>query len=177
MLAKDNRSKVLKIFFDDPLPKGFQLREISRNISLAPKSVKKYLDELEKANLIVKEKHRIHKYPIYHANRDNEYFKFLKKLDIIKEIKESGLLDFLEENCLPNVISLFGSASKGEDIKDSDIDLFLMCKEMKLDLKKFEAKLSRGINIFFSNNFNKLSQELKNNILNGVILKGYLKVF
>lgn len=177
MLQKDNRYKVLKIFFDDPLPKGFQLREISRKIDLAPVSVKKYLDELEKANLIVKDKHRIHRYPIYHANRDNEYFKFLKKLDIIREIKESGLLDFLDKNCMPNVVVLFGSASKGEDVKGSDIDLFLLCKGKKLNLKSFENVMDRGINIFYSNSFNKLSRELKNNILNGVILKGYLKVF
>lgn len=177
MLTKDNRYKVLKIFFEDPLAKDFQLREISRKISLAPKSVKKYLDELEKEDLIVKGEHRIHGYPVYHANRDNKYFKFLKKLDIIKGVKESGLLDYLDKICVPDIIVLFGSASKGEDVKNSDIDLFLLCKERKMDLKKFESKLSRGINIFFSNNFNKLSKELKNNIINGVILKGYLKVF
>ncbi len=177
MLAKDNRYKVLKIFFDDPLAKDFQLREISRKISLAPKSVKKYLDELEKENLIVRGKHRIHRYPVYHANRDNKYFKFLKKLDIMKEIKESGLLNYLDNNCMPDVVILFGSASKGEDVKDSDIDLFLLCKEKKLNLKSFEDMLNRGINIFYNNNFNKLSKELKNNIINGVILKGYLKLF
>jgi len=75
------------------------------------------------------------------------------------------------------VIVLFGSASKGEDIKDSDIDLFLQCKEKKLDMKKYEKELKRKVNIFFSDNFNKLSKELKNNIINGVILYGYLKVF
>ncbi len=177
MLTKDNRYKVLKIFFDDPLAKDFQLREISRKISLAPKSVKKYLDELEKESLIVRGEHRIHGYPVYYANRDNKYFKFLKRLDIIKEIEESGLLDYLNKNCMPDIIVLFGSATKGEDVKGSDIDLFLQCKEKKLNLKSFEDMLNRGINIFYNNNFNKLSKELKNNILNGMILKGYLKVF
>ena len=43
--------------------------------------------------------------------------------------------------------------------------------------KLFEKKLNRKINIFFSDNFNKLSKELRNNIINGIILKGYLKVF
>ena len=71
MLKKDNNQKVLDVFFDDPLPSGigFQLREISRKINLAPKSVKIYLEELEKENLVVKKKHRIHQYPIYYANR------------------------------------------------------------------------------------------------------------
>lgn len=179
MLQKDNRYRILKLFFEDPFPKdiGFQLREISRKVKLAPTSVKRYLNELEKEKLIIKKKHRIHGYPVYYANRENEYFKFLKKIDIIQSIKESNLLDYLEDTCMPDAIILFGSASKGEDVKDSDIDLFLLCNEKKLTLDRYEKELKRKINIFFENDFNKLSKELKNNIINGIILSGYLKVF
>jgi predicted nucleotidyltransferase len=178
MLKKDNTFKVLEIFFDDPIPSGagFQLREISRKINLAPKSVKNYLEELEKENLIVKKEHRIHQYPIYYANRENEYFKYLKRLNTIKSIKESGLLDFLNEKCMPDVIILFGSASKGEDIKDSDIDIYLQCENKNLDLNKYEGALKRKINLFFEKNFDKLSEELKKNIINGDKLKGYLNL-
>ena len=47
MLQNYNKYKVLKIFFEDPQPEGigFQLREISRKINLAPISVKRYLEE------------------------------------------------------------------------------------------------------------------------------------
>lgn len=179
MLQKDNRYKILRIFFDDPSPKGigFQLREISRKVAVAPPSVKKYLNELEKERLVIKIKHRIHGYPVYYANRDDEEFKFLKRIDIVMKIKESGLIDHLSENCMPDVIILFGSASKGENLKESDIDLFVLSDKEKIDLSQFEKKLNRKINIFFSNSFNKLSKELRNNIINGAILKGYLKVF
>lgn len=179
MLQKDNRYKILRMFFEDPSPKGigFQLREISRKVAVAPPSVKKYLNELEKEELIIKIKHRIHGYPVYYANRDNEEFKFLKRMDIVIKIKEFGLIDYISESCMPDVIVLFGSASRGEDLKESDIDLFVLSDKEKIDLSQFEKKLDRKINIFFSNNFNKLSKELRNNIINGVILKGYLKVF
>ena len=178
MLKKGNIIKVLEVFFDNPLPEGigFQLREISRKIKLAPKSVKLYLKELEKENLIIERKHRIHNYPVYYANRDNDYFKFLKRLNIIRRIKESGLLDYLDEKCMPEVIILFGSASRGEDVKDSDIDLFLQCKEKKMDLIKFEKELNRKINVFFEENFDKLSKELKQNVINGYKLNGFLRV-
>lgn len=177
MLKKDNLYKVLEVFFDDPLPQGigFQLREISRKIKLAPKSVKLYLEELEKAKLIIKKEHRIHKYPVYYANRDNNYFKFLKRLDIQRKIKESGLLDYLNEKCMPDVIILFGSASKGEDIKESDVDLYLQSEEKKISPDKFEKKLKRRINLFFESDFNNLSDELKTNIINGDLLSGYLR--
>ena len=78
---------------------------------------------------------------------------------------------------MPDVIILFGSASKGEDIMESDIDLFLISRERELDILDFETKLKRNISLLFSENFGELSNELKNNIINGVILKGYLKVF
>ncbi len=177
MLKKDNRTKLLEVFFDNPIPEGigFQLRELSRTIELAPKSVKIYLEELENENLILKKEHRIHKYPIYYANRDNEYFRFLKKLNLIKRIKEIGLLDFLYNKCMPDTIILFGSASKGEDIKTSDIDIYMQSKEKELNLKKYEKELKRKINLFFETNFNKLSKELKNNIINGDKLRGYLR--
>ena len=58
--------------------------------------------------LITKEKHRIQNYPVYYANRDNEYFRLLKKLDAVQTIKESGLLDYLNDTCMPEVIVLFG---------------------------------------------------------------------
>jgi len=178
MLQNYNKYKVLKIFFDDPSPKGigFQLREISRKVKIAPTSVKKYLNELEKEGFIIKTKHRIYGYPIYHANRDEE-FKFYKKIDMLISIRTNGVLDYLYKECMPDVIILFGSATRGEDLRDSDVDLFLLCKERKLDLKDFENKLKRKINIFFAEDFNSLSDELKNNILNGIVIKGYLKVF
>ena len=178
MLQKDNLTNVLEVFFDDPLTEGlgFQLREISRNITLAPKSVKLYLEQLEKDTLIIKKKHRTQKYPLYYANRDSDYFKLLKKLNILLRIKESGLLDNLAEKCMPDVIVLFGSASKGEDVKGSDIDLFLQCKAKKVDLTRYEKELKRTINLFFHDNFDTLSKELKLNIINGYKLQGYLKV-
>ena len=167
------------IFFDDPMPEGigFQLREISRKAGIAPPSVKRYLNELEKEGIILKKKHRIHNYPVYYANRDNEEFRFLKKTDNLLKIRESGLLEYITDTCMPEVIILFGSASRGEDLKDSDIDLFVISKKEKINLDKFENRLNRKINIFFSKDLSRLSKELKNNVINGIILKGYLKVF
>lgn len=184
MLQKYNRWRVLEVFFDDPNPRGagFQLREISRKANLAPTSVKIYLDELSGNGrwgypLVNKANHRIYGYPVYWANRASELFRFFKKIDMIISIQESGLLNYLSEKCMPDVIVLFGSASRGEDLKDSDVDLYLQCRERQLELQTYEVEIKRKIRILFDAKFNKLSGELRNNILNGIILKGYLKVF
>ena len=48
---------------------------------------------------------------------------------------------------------------------------------MKGDLERFEKSLNRKISLHFSDNFNKLPKELRNNIINGVRLAGYLEAF
>lgn len=179
MLKKDNRQKVLSIFFDNPLAHGtgFQLRELGRLAGLSPLSVGNYLQALEKEGLVLSQKHRLYGYPIYFANRENDYFKLLKKQGMVLSIMESGLLRFLKDSCMPDAIILFGSASRGEDIKESDIDIFLLCPERKIDLRKYESKLGRAINPMFCENLKVLSGEIKNNVANGIILHGFLKLF
>ncbi len=177
MLQKYNKWVVVRQFFDDPIPEGgFSLREISRKAKIAPTSVKKYLKELEKEGFIARTRNR-QGFPVYSANRENEGYVFYKRINTLSTIYESGLLDYLYKTCMPDAIVLFGSAARGEDIKGSDIDLFLLCKEKKVELQQFEKNTGRSINILFSENFDSLSAELKNNILNGIKLKGYIKAF
>ena len=125
--------------------------------------------------LIIKEKKGI--YPTYRANRDSEFFKAYKKSDLLLRIYSGGLLDYIYDSCQPDAIVLFGSGSRGEDIENSDIDLFVQSPEKRLNLGKYEKILNRGIALFFEEDFSRLSNELKNNILNGIVLKGYLKAF
>jgi len=117
------------------------------------------------------------KFPLYNANINDKQYKFYKKILNIVNLEKSGLIDFIKNNFMPNSIILFGSYSKGEDIDDSDIDLFIECKEEKIDIKRFEKILKRKIQLHFKNNFNSFPKELKNNIINGIILFGYLEAF
>ena len=174
MIQKYNRYKILQEFFDSPR-RDFHIREICRLTKISQPSVIQHLKELLQENLILKEKKSL--YPTFKANRENKLFKINKKFNIILRLKKTGLIDYIYDSCLPNSIILFGSASKGEDIEESDIDLFVQSKEKKLKLEKYEKLLKRKINLFFQENFNKLNNELKNNILNGLPIKGYLKVF
>ena len=174
MLQKYSRYRILQEFFDFPL-KDFQMREISRRTGIAQTSVTNHLKSLVSQGFIIKQKKGI--YPSFKANRDNELFKLYRKSNIVQRIQEIGLLDYLWDNTSPDAIILFGSASKGDDIESSDIDLFVQAKEKKMSLKEYKKKLNREISLFFEEDFSRLSSELKNNILNGIILRGYIKVF
>jgi len=178
MLQKYNTRGVLELFFQEPT-KGHYLLEISRKIKLAHTSVKKNLKQLIKEGLITEtiEKRGKRKFPIYSANINNPDFKEKKKQHNLQEIMQSGLVKHIEEKLTPKSIVLFGSYQRGEDTEDSDIDLFIEYKEEKIDITKYESELKRKIQLHFNKDFTTYPKELKNNIINGIVLKGFLEAY
>jgi predicted nucleotidyltransferase len=174
MLQKYSRYRILQEFFDFPR-KSFQMREISRRVKLAQPSVVNHLKVLQKDGLIVKVEGGI--YPAFKANRENEDFKLLKEQNLVWRIHRCKLISLLDEKLIPNCIVLFGSASRGEDTETSDIDIFVQAEEEELGLERYEKMLNRKLKLFFEPKLGTLSKELLNNITNGEVLYGYLKIF
>lgn len=172
---------MLRVFFDDPKPEGlgFSLSEISRRSDLAHTSVKNHLEALESKELIdVREREAGGRtYPVYTANWENERFKHYKFLDMLYRIEGSGLLEELEGRMVPDCIVLFGSAARGEDLRDSDVDLYLQCEEREVDISSYEDLLRRNIQLHFAPDFGSLPSPLKNNVINGAVLRGYLTAY
>jgi|SRR3989344_1125665 len=176
MLQKSSISRTAEVFFVNPTKKSY-LMDISRSIGLAHTSVKKNLGTLVKLGLIMEsiEKKGGRKFPFYKANLDNRAFRRYKTVYNLSSILESELIEFIEQKLTPKSIVLFGSYEKGEDIENSDIDMFIECKKEELDLSSFEKKLGRKIELHFNDNFNSYPKELKNNIINGRVLSGFLE--
>ena len=122
---------MLKVFLDSPLD-SFRLREISRISGISPGSVMNYLKEFQEDGLI--EKYEKRGVPFYKANRDGSDFVFYKRLSVLYELKDSGLIDYLVEAVSPRAIILYGSSSLGEDVEGSDIDIYIVGKEREVKL-------------------------------------------
>ena len=176
MLQKSSMSLTAEFFFANP-NKEHYLMDISRNIGLAHTSIKKNLKELVRLGIIFKysEKKGRRLFPIYKANVESKIFRRYKLIYNISSILESGLINFIEETLAPKSIILFGSYSRGEDTENSDIDIFVECKKEELSLEKFEKKLMRKIELHFNEKFASYPKELKNNIINGMVLSGFLE--
>ncbi|MBS3159239.1 nucleotidyltransferase domain-containing protein [Candidatus Woesearchaeota archaeon] len=176
MLQKSSMSKTLEVFFDNPM-KEFYLMELSHFLGLAHTSIKKNLVQLTRLGFITEKiiKRGKRKFPVYKSNIENKNFKKYKIISNLSILSESGLIEYLEEKLFPKVIVLFGSYRKGEDMIDSDIDLFVECKKEELNLSLFEKKLKRKIQLHFKEDFNSFPKELKNNIINGIVLYGFLE--
>lgn len=173
MLQQYNTYRVMRIFFDFPTT-HFQLRQISRLTRLGLPSTTNYLKQLLKEGLIRKESGLV--YSNWVASQ-TELYKAYKRNDILLRLHECGLIQILSDSTLPDAIVLFGSASRGEDVETSDIDLLLVGSEKKLDVHKFEKLLHRRIALHFEPLVDKIPKELLNNVINGIVVYGYLKVF
>ena len=172
-LFKNNTYKILELFVEFP-SKDFSVRGIARNLKLSHATVLKYIADLEKLRLIKKKEVTL--YPTYFAHSESQKYKFYKRNWLIFKITESGIIDYIQKETLPSTVILFGSGAKATFTEKSDIDIFVEANETKLDLTKYEKKLNRKINLLFEQNINNLSKELRNNIINGVVLYGFIKI-
>ena len=101
----------------------------------------------------------------------------LKRVENLRQIYESGLADFLEKEFAGSVIILFGSYARAEDMLNSDIDVAIIgSKEKITDLEEFEKILERKIYLNFYPSFKEIHKNLKENIFNGIVLAGGIKL-
>jgi len=173
MIQNCTAYRVLTVFFDYP-SRHFQLREICRLLKMGMPSVRSHVGKLERQGFVRKEKRGV--YESYVSSR-NDLFKLYKRNDVLLRLHDSGLVGFVADKFMPDAIVLFGSASRGEDVEDSDMDLLVVAREKKVELEEFEDKVRRKISLHFEERISKISKELLNNIVNGIVVYGYLEVF
>lgn len=175
---RDNYQKVLDVFFENSIDR-FYVREIARKTKLNPNTVLNITNRLILEGLIFKEKKK-HVVEFF-ANND-EKFRQLKIVKNLEGIYRSGLVEFLNKYFKhPLGIILFGSYRKGEDIFSSDIDIAVYSNEFKEyeikeieGLERFEKELGKEIQVHLFNK--KINKNLFNNVLNGIVLSGFLEV-
>lgn len=150
--------------------KSFNALELSTSLGVSPTAVIKSLAKLKNEGLIQIKKNK--RFEI-EFNKDNKKAIDFKRVDNFRLIYESGLFDFLFETFPEATIILFGSYSYGTDTINSDIDIAAVnSKEKEIDLRKFEKALQKKIIIQFYPSFKEIQKNLKENILNGILLKG-----
>lgn len=172
-LFKNNTYRILELFIEFPT-KDFSVRGLARELKLSHATILNYISDLQKLGFIKKKEATL--YPTYFASTESQKYKFYKKNWLIFKLVETGLLEYIQKEALPSSIILFGSGAKAAFTENSDIDIFVEASEIKLDLAKYDKKLNRKINLLFEPNINNLSKELRNNIINGIILYGFIKI-
>jgi predicted nucleotidyltransferase len=176
MRLKDIKTKIKEYFFLHPTIK-LRVRQLEREVKAPLPSVIRYTKELEQEGLL--KSTTIANITAYSADRSSRSFLLEKRLFNLHQLQTSGLLHFLIEELSNPVIVVFGSYARGEDVEKSDLDLYLETPaKKKINLEKFEKVLQHRVQVFTYSNIHELeNKELANNIVNGIIVNGFMEVF
>jgi len=163
--------KVLEFFFANSL-KEFHEREIVRSAKISKGSANKILRHLADLALLQREKKG--RMVFYRLNTGDPFIKHLKILDNLWILRR-----FVNENKeKAKKIILFGSCADGTDVRESDIDVFILTgekKAVKESVSKFNQKSERKISpiILDVSEFMKMKREnepLYERIDRGIVL-------
>ena|SRR3989338_3090436 len=150
-------------------------REAAKMLKVSPTAVANSVRDLEKGRLVKIEKTKTINFISF--NRDEPKAIDLKRVENLKNIYTSGLSAYFERELAGGTIILFGSYSTGEDTGKSDIDIAVVERKDKiLHLEEYEKILNRKINVNFYGSWKDINKNLKNNILNGILLHGSVEL-
>ena len=122
IVYSSSTQKVLYFLLSSPDEKYFD-REISRLSKVSKAAANFALRDLIKAKVVSREKKgRMY---FYHVDTNDFLIRQLKITQNLVNIQT--LIDKLKDSSLK--IVLYGSSAKGENLKDSDIDLFILSRE------------------------------------------------
>ena len=166
-------NEIIEFLFRNPTS-IFNGKELANSLNVSQTAIAKSVKNLSKLELLIVEKKIILSIKL---NRMNKEIFTLKKIFNLKEMYSTGLVSNLSDVFAGATIVLFGSYSHGEDTEGSDIDIAIIgYGEKKLDLERFEKKLERKIQLHFFKKDNEIHKNLKENIINGIILEGAVKL-
>lgn len=165
-------SQITNLFFNEP-SKYWHFKEIVIQSKISENRANYWLKKLEKEQIILYHK-KEGKMPFYTANFENPNYKIKKKLYVLELFYKVGFLQHLESLDAKTIV-LFGSFSRADWHTKSDIDLFILGSDERLEKGKYEHLLRREIQLFTFKNrkeINKINPYLVNNITNGYFIKG-----
>ena len=128
--------RLLALFLETPAREWTQ-REIRQAAKLAKPTMVKWLAELVRQRLIrLTKKGNVH---LYTLSRDDAIVKQLKILTTLLELRELAALRETH-GC---EVYLYGSAARGEDTEESDIDILVIGKATPRDIAPFLEPIAK----------------------------------
>lgn len=168
---------VLELFLDYP-SKHWHFNEIKKHVPLPDNKISKWLKEFIKKDLIKRIKKR-GKMPYYLADYESPKYRNTKKIFALTKFHKVGLLNHLSSLKKAKTIILFGSMSRWDWYKESDIDLFIYGNPKGLDLGKYQFKLHREFQLFIGKtetDLKRFGPGLLKSIIKGINVKGELPI-
>jgi len=157
-----------ELFFEDCY-REISVREYAREMKVAAPTASKMLKGFAKEGLLYMRAER--GFIFFRANRESLVLRNLSRIYWGEKLE--GLVEYIWDSVHPDSVVLFGSLSKLEVSSRSDIDIAIFGGFKKeIDLKNFEKKLGKEIQSFVFESLDKVNKELRDNMIEGYILRG-----
>jgi len=168
---------IIKLFLEHSPLKTWRFSEVMHEAKVTRAVANKWLQRYVNEGLLhhVKEKG---KRPYFTAGQHNPVYRSLKRIYALEQLHNSGLIPELLKLPHAKTIILFGSISRGDWYKDSDIDLFILGDASPLNKKHFEQILGRTIELHLFEDKKELEEVqsgLLNNVVDGYVIKGHIQ--
>lgn len=171
---KSKENEILELFFNSSGHWHFE--EILKKVKIGRPQLTRWLKIFQKEGLIKRVKKK-GKMSYYVHDFHNPKFDIRKKLYAKQKLASSGLLDHLASLEKAKVVILFGSFSRSDWYKDSDIDLFIYGSDDNFEQGKYELKLKREIQVHTAKDKKELKKidKMLPYIIAGDFIKGSLQ--
>ncbi|MDI6737642.1 MAG: nucleotidyltransferase domain-containing protein [Nanoarchaeota archaeon] len=159
-----NMNGTLKpLFFSESL-RRWHFEDIVKESGMSRGRVNYFLRQLLRENFIKRVKSR-GRMPFYQASRESPGFRTEKRVYGLMLLEQSGLLRHISGNSDIKTAIIFGSFSRGDWNKSSDIDLFIYGDDANFDKAGFEKKTSREIQLFSFKSAREMKRQLDFSLL------------
>ncbi len=156
------------IFLED-CQREISVREYARKRKISPPTASSLLNYYTKEEILIKRKER--GFIFFRINKENFMSQSISRM--YWQCKLKNLIKFLEKKYYSHGLILFGSISKLENTKESDLDICILTDLKKdVNVEIFEKKMGKKIQLFKYQGINKIPNNLRINIINGHILSG-----
>ncbi len=161
MVKKVTYSRIMGLFLED-YSRRVYLREIADELKKPHQTVKPYIKELVRKNILSEKKHG--KFLEYALNFKNkliyDYLTIAEKEKTQEFIEDNPLASILYEKLSSffgdNTFIIFGSSVNGIK-KGNDLDLFVIGKNVKDEIKEFEDIYSKKIHLIHAKTLKEVS--------------------
>lgn len=175
----ETKIAILAPFFKNPM-RSFHIRGVAKITGISHTAVRKHLAALHSEGYIIVKQET--PYNSYKANTSSKKFLNLKLYYNFEKLRESGIVEKLEQVYNYPCIVIFGSYAKAFDDDKSDVDICIICEMKKeISLKPYERIIQRPISLHLFNTqrwkeAKTKNPDLINSICNGIVLSGQLEV-
>ena len=171
---KSKEDDVLELFYNSS--GHWHFKDIMDKVDISRPQLAQWLKKFEDEGVIKRVKQK-GKMPYYVHDFQNPKFHVRKRLYAQQKLASSGLLEHLASLPKAKVVILFGSFSRSDWYKDSDIDIFIYGNDDNFEQGKYELKLHRDIQVHAAKNTTDLKRidKMIPYIIAGDFIKGSIQ--